>query len=287
MIHTASRMFVLQYGAERVPKALSLRGGPAELYWEPLPGVLVETSEGWILFDTGMAREALDSEEAQAIYRDGAVGLGIDVERPTWSLHPHPPDPGRWNWGLPGDPLVTALAEVGLEPSDLSMAVVSHLHLDHSGGIPLLAEAGVPVAIQRAELDFARSGAAVFAEGFREADWTADRTSWHLLDGDAEIAPGVRVISTPGHTPGHSSLGVDLADSGSWIFAADAADLAQNLLDRVECGSCASGTAQDEQRARASFERLLREAAENRSRLIPGHDQAVLNAVRHPRGGHR
>lgn len=287
MSHPAARMFLLQYGAERVPKALSLRGGPAHLYWEPLLGVLVETTEGWILYDTGMARDALDSEEAQAIYRDGAAAMGIDVREPTPALYPEPPDHERWNWGLPGDPLAAALGEVGLKPSDLTLAVISHLHLDHSGGIPLLARAGVPVAIQRAELDFVRGGGASFAEGFREADWSAADTRWHLLDGDAELAPGVRVMSTPGHTPGHSSLAVELPGSGTWIFAGDAADLTQNLLDRVPCGSCAGGTPEDERQARTSFDRLLREAAERTARLIPGHDQAMFNAVRHPRGGHR
>ena len=136
------------------------------------------------------------------------------------------------------DPLPAALATVGLVVSDLSLAVISHLHLDHSGGIPLLAEAGVPVALQRAELDFAHSGRAVFVDGFRVQDWSDPRTRWELVDGDAERAPGVSVLATPRHNPGHSSLWVELPQTGTWIFAADAADLGQNLLDRVPCGYC-------------------------------------------------
>jgi N-acyl homoserine lactone hydrolase len=282
----ASRMFLLQYGAERVPRALSLRGGPPDLGWEPLFGVLIATADGWILFDTGMAREALDADETQESYRAAAVGVGADADEVTWSLYPDPPDPTRWNWGLGGDPLVAALATVSLEVSDLSLAVISHLHLDHSGGIPLLAEAGVPVAIQRSELEFARSGRAVFEEGFRSPDWSDPRTRWELLDGDADVAPGVSVLSTPGHTPGHSSLRVELPETGTWIFAGDAADLGQNLLDRVPCGSCAGGSTEDTLEAEASLNRLLSEAADANARLIPGHDQLVLNAVRHPRNGH-
>lgn len=287
MTGTASRMFVLQYGAERVPKSLSLKGGPPDLGWEPLPGVVVETSDGWVLFDTGMARDALDSEETQEIYRAGAVSGGVDPSARTWALYPIPSDPDRWNWGLPGEPLVTALAQVGLAPGDLHVAVVSHLHLDHSGGIPVLAEADVTVAIHRDELAFARSGRARFEEGFRQADWSAPDTAWLLLDGDTELAPGVQVLSTPGHTPGHCSLRVDLPQTGTWIFAADAADLAQNFLDRVPCGSWAGGRPEDERAATSSFERLLAEAAGADARLVPGHDQLVLNAVRHPPGGHR
>ncbi len=54
------------------------------------------------------------------------------------------PDPGRWTWGRGEDPLGTALAEVGLAVGDLRLAVVSHLHGDHAGGIGTLARAGVP-----------------------------------------------------------------------------------------------------------------------------------------------
>jgi N-acyl homoserine lactone hydrolase len=286
MSGVARRMFVLQYGAERVSKTLSLRGGPAELGWEPLPGVLVETAEGWILFDTGMSRRNLDDPRAQALYREGAVAEGHDPRTPTPALHPEPPDPHAWAWGLPGNPLETALATVGLRPSDLSLAVVSHLHLDHSGGIATLSEAGVPVAIQREELAFAREGGARYDEGFVADDWSHPDTRWRALDGDTELAPGVEVVSTPGHTPGHSSLRVDLPQTGTWLFAGDAADLAQNFLDRVPCGYAAGGTAEDERRADASLARLLALAAESDARIVPGHDQLVLTAVRHPVDGH-
>ena len=280
----ATSLHFVQFGAERVPLGLSLAGGPKRLYWEPLMGAVVHTEIGWVLLDTGMARSAHESEPITAAYRSG----GADAENlhEAWHLYPAPPQPDAWNWGSGGDPLVSALATLGLAPADLVLAAVSHLHVDHSGGIPLLARAGVPVAIQRAELDFARSGRVGAAEGFHEPDWTEPGTDWRILDGDAELAPGVHAVSTPGHTPGHMSFRVDLPDTGTWLFAQDAADLAQNFLDRVRCGSCAGGTADDEARAEESFERLLSMAAETNARLIPGHDQIVLNAIRHPPGGH-
>ena len=55
-------MFLLQYGAERVPRSLSLRNGSPDLGWEPLYGVLLDTDDGWVLFDSGMGRDALDAE---------------------------------------------------------------------------------------------------------------------------------------------------------------------------------------------------------------------------------
>lgn len=278
----ATRLLVVQYGAERVGKSLSLLGAGDELFWATMSGALVETSDGWVLFDTGMSRAALDSAQVDQVY-----AAGRDAPPTPWHLEPSPPDPGRWTWGLPGDPLVTALAEIDLAPGDLAMAVISHLHWDHSGGIGTLAAAGVPIAIHRDELGFARSGAVGAGEGFAVADWTAPGTTWIELDGDTEIAPGVTILATPGHTPGHVSLRVDLPGTGTWIFPSDALELSQNLLDRTRCGSCAGGTPEDGRRADESMERLLSLGAQTRARFVPGHDQVVVNAVRHPPGGHR
>jgi N-acyl homoserine lactone hydrolase len=283
-VNYAKRLFLLQYGAERVPKSLSLAGGPAELYWEPLTGALVETDAGWVLLDTGMSRAAHESADATA----GYIAAGADAPNrgQAWHLAPVPPDPDGWNWILDGDPVETALAGHGLTPSDLHLAAVSHLHIDHSGGIPTLARAGVPVAIQRRELAFARGGSVGAADGFFEPDWTEPGTIWRELDGDTELASGVTAISTPGHTPGHMSFRVDLEDTGSWLFTADATDLAQNFLDRVPCGSCAGGTGADTADAAASLEKLLGLARDG-ARLVPGHDQVIATTARHPHGGHR
>lgn len=282
---TARRLYFVQFGAERVPKSLSLAGGSRRLYWEPLMGALVETDDGWVLLDTGMSRAAHEAPEITAAYRKD--GEEADNLADAWHLAPEPPDPAGWNWILDGDPVTTALAVHGLQPADLTMAAVSHLHVDHSGGIPTLARAGVPIAIQSTELAFARGGAVGAAEGFHRPDWTEPGTRWRELDGDAALAPGISVISTPGHTPGHMSFRVDLADSGSWILAGDAADLAQNLLDRTPCGSYAAGTQTDEVNARSSLERLFDIARRDSARLIPMHDQAMATAVRHPSRGHR
>ena len=176
---------------------------------------------------------------------------------------------------------------MGLTVSDLSLAVISHLHLDHSGGIPLLAEAGVPVALQRAELDFAHSGRAVFAEGFRATDWSDPRTRWELARRRRRAGAGSQRAGHPRSHPGSLVAAGRAAPTGTWIFAGDAADLGQNLLDRVPCGYCAGGSAEDEAAADRSLDRLLAEAADADARLIPGHDQLVLNAIWHPESGHR
>lgn len=274
-------MFFVQFGAEHVPKSLSLPGGADNMYWEPFVGLVVETTIGWILLDTGMSRQAFESNEIAAAYSSGDA----KHQTPAWPLAPEPPIRTDWAWILDGDPLETALEAVGLQVSDITLAAVSHLHVDHSGGIPTLAEHGVPIAIQSRELEFVRSGVSA-AAGFYQPDWESEQVMWIEIDGDAELAPGVLALATPGHTPGHMSFQVTLPETGVWLFAGDAADLGQNFLDATPC-TTATGTAADEIAAEASLTRLLDIARERDARLIPGHDQLIFNAVRPPTGGHK
>lgn len=263
---SATRMFTLEFGAEKVPKSLSVLGGGNHTITTPIYGALVETSEGLVLLDSGISGRALaDPAAMEQIYGAGMLPSGPD-----------------------GDPLEVALAQLGFGVSDIILAAISHLHLDHTGGIPLLAAAGVPVAIQAEELEYGRDRARDGTErevAFWADDYARDDINWLIVDGNEQLVPGVSTVSTPGHTPGHMSFRVDLPETGTWLFAADAADLGENLLECVPCGSTAE--ASDATRARESVERLIRRGDEWDARVVPGHDSVFWNAIRHPRGGHR
>lgn len=117
-------------------------------------------------------------------------------------------------------PLEQALAEVGLGIDDIDLVVNCHLHFDHIGGNP--AFAGRPILCQRIELETART-----------ADYTVPElvdfagASYELLDGEAEIAPGVHVVPTPGHVEGHQSVVLE-CDDGSVVLAGQAHDAASH-----------------------------------------------------------
>ncbi len=112
--------------------------------------------------------------------------------------------------------------------------MISHLHLDHSGGLPLLTHC--PVYIQRIEYDYAFGEADETVAYFR-VDYGDPAIEWHLVDGDQELFPGVKAILTRGHTPGHQSLVVELPVSGTIVLAQDCADLVENLVEEVLPGS--------------------------------------------------
>jgi N-acyl homoserine lactone hydrolase len=128
-------------------------------------------------------------------------------------------DPGVDSWYQPHRiPLPQALATAGLQVRDVGHVVNCHLHFDHCGGNPMLA--GRPIWCQRRELDDAAKPDYTLAS---LVDFAG--AAYELLDGDAEIAPGLWVLATPGHVPGHQSLAVRCAD-GTVIVAGQAYDTA-------------------------------------------------------------
>jgi N-acyl homoserine lactone hydrolase len=114
--------------------------------------------------------------------------------------------------------LTAALADAGARTEDIALVVNCHLHFDHCGGNPELA--GRPIFTQRVELNAAREDGYTLPELLE-----APGLVYEPLDGEAEILPGVLVVPTPGHTPGHQSL-VVRADDGTIVVAGQSHDTA-------------------------------------------------------------
>lgn len=101
-------------------------------------------------------------------------------------------------------PVADALDEVGIDERDVAAIVNSHLHFDHCGQNHALP--AVPVWVQRGDHRL------IHEPLFTIAEWaTVPPDRLRLLDGDVELVEGVDIVATPGHTPGHQSLAVDVA----------------------------------------------------------------------------
>ena len=96
-------------------------------------------------------------------------------------------------------------------PRDVVCVVNTHLDFDHCGGNRLFPH--VPIHVQRRELKAARA----------PYEWVHfDGASYIEHDGEDEVLRGVRLLPTPGHTPGHQSVLVDTAD-GLVVLGGDVA----------------------------------------------------------------
>jgi N-acyl homoserine lactone hydrolase len=152
-------------------------------------------------------------------------------------------------WRVVNHHAADALAEHDLSPVDVKIVINSHLHFDHCGQNAVFKHA--PFYVQRSELDRARreDNAAWF-------DFAGAR--FELLDGDTEIAEGVRVVATPGHTVGHQSVFVETA-GGAEVMIGDAAYTADIYTD-VEAADLSTWPGQhaDRESWTASLEKVHR-----------------------------
>lgn len=124
------------------------------------------------------------------------------------------PEKALTDWRVVNRSAAEALGEHDLTPGDIAVVVNTHLHFDHCGQNAVFKHA--PFYVQRGELERARRESRQLLDWF---DFAGAR--FELLDGDAEVQPGVRVIATPGHTVGHQSVVVD--GDGEEVLIGDAA----------------------------------------------------------------
>ena len=132
-----------------------------------------------------------------------------------------------------------ALAELDMSPADIGLVINTHLHFDHCGQNAVFRHA--PVYVQRAELSRAERESPELCGWF---DFMNAR--WELLDGDAEIVPGLEVIATPGHTKGHQCVVVRGEGAAFDLLIGDAAYTPRLYADAdVAAEKLPSGQASD------------------------------------------
>ena len=116
--------------------------------------------------------------------------------------------------------IVEELRAVGLDIVEVVAVINGHLHFDNIGGNHLFP--GVPIFVQQAEWDVAHAGGDTYRNervAFDVLDWiNFPGATYHVIDGEHEIVPGIRLVPTPGHTPGHQAVLVD-TDQGLTIVA--------------------------------------------------------------------
>lgn len=143
----------------------------------PVYGFLIAHDEGLVLADTGVGH---DNSFIDEFYRPVHESLSGQI------------------------------AATGASLEDITAVVNGHLHFDHAGQNSCFP--GVPIFIQRAEWELLEAGSYTVDEWIR-----FDGSDYRLIDGEAEVLPGIRVVPTPGHTAGHQAVVVDTSDGPAVI----------------------------------------------------------------------
>ena len=239
-------LYALQNGFMGAQRSLLFYGEYAEARTQiPITCYVVRTSDAVILFDTGVAPRAVPG-----LMRNDSFARFTDE-----------------------DLLVHRLDGLGLEPSNVDLVVISHLHYDHAGGAALFS--GSELIVQKDEYAYAHYPAPFFAPFYYRKNFDLPGSRWRLLDGDTELVPGVTVLRTDGHTPGHQSLFVELPDSAPIVLAGDSCYWQEHIdQERVP------GVVWDPTRALHSIKKLKTLARLTGGRIFPSHDPVFWQTVK-------
>jgi glyoxylase-like metal-dependent hydrolase (beta-lactamase superfamily II) len=114
--------------------------------------------------------------------------------------------------------IVAGLRAIGRHPGDVTRIVLTHAHTDHAGGAAeMAARTGAPVAVHEADAGYAEAGRPPPFEQsllvgrlmtrIPGAGFPPVAVGERLSDGQVlDVGGGLRIVATPGHTPGHVSL---------------------------------------------------------------------------------
>jgi glyoxylase-like metal-dependent hydrolase (beta-lactamase superfamily II) len=144
----------------------------------------------------------------------------------------------------PEVPLPELLRRAGENPAKLRWAILSHVHLDHVGGLMDLPH--LPVLMTREELEFANDSAAQ-SKGFVIAAYTErlprpsapslqfEPKSYETFDESADLYKDGSVVAVPlrGHTPGSVGIFVNLSPTRRFFYVGDSVDDERSFEERV------------------------------------------------------
>jgi N-acyl homoserine lactone hydrolase len=217
------RVYILDCGSGRAPDE-SRRWTPGFNVGKPINisvnCYLIHHAQGYFLWDTGISDHVASLPNGWLPTNNAAADI-------LWTR---------------GKALLSQLKEIGVTPSDIRYIGISHTHPDHIGNAELFPK--VPILIQKAEYEYffgpAKPGAASLpAEALTvpPGDPTPRFSKDHpvqLVQEDLDVFGdgSVMMISTPGHTPGHTALLVHLPKTGWVLLSGDAVHLQTNWDNR-------------------------------------------------------
>jgi 4-pyridoxolactonase len=230
------RVWLLDNGSIVIEHTQLMWNVPGPQVRIPVYSVLVEHDDGLFLFDTGIDLDHMN--------RVLPFELPEQTEEQTI-----PAQLDRCGFGL----------------KDVTAVVNSHLHIDHVGGNQLFRGTGVRHLINERELAQGRDHEPFEFFGYSDKSWDYEGASIETFSGDLELAPGIRLLETPGHTVGHCS--VLLTGARPLLFAMDVAYTAVAMEKGIQ-----PGFHNNPHDGVLSIARVKAVAAEHGAQILYSHD---------------
>jgi N-acyl homoserine lactone hydrolase len=163
-----------------------------------------------------------------------------------------------------GQDVIEQLASIGLTPDDIDTVISTHYDGDHAGRHAAFTKA--QYVVQRVHHLDAASNPRFAAI---RPQWDQPMERIRLVNGDTELLPGLELIETSGHVPGHQSVLVRLPKTGPILLTIDAVPFAEGFTRDVQD----DGSDPDAKAVRASTLKLLKLVErEHIGLVIFGHD---------------
>ena len=223
----------------------------------PVPWFLIKHPKGNVVIDGGNAIET-------ALDKRGHWGDVVEAYDPIMNAH---------------ETCVEQCQSVGVEPNDVRYVLQSHLHLDHSGAVGRFPNA--QYIVQRAEYEYAFNPHWFSAGAYIRADFDRPGLDWKFLGGEYTdnydlFGDGtIRMIFTPGHSPGHQSFLITLPNTGPVLLTIDAAYTLDHWEDKALPGLVCSSVD-----AANSVAKLKKIAEDTGALLVTGHDPDNWNTFK-------
>jgi glyoxylase-like metal-dependent hydrolase (beta-lactamase superfamily II) len=211
------KLYVLDAGRMKMDKNLMMNqtiaatrsdpNCPNEFIEFPVSAFLIETPNGFILYDTGCHPDAMG-------------------ENGRWphAFQERCPYVRDEEYSVPN-----RLKELGIAPKDIHTVILSHMHNDHAGGVEFFQSSRF--IVHRDEFAAAMTAYATHdymsSYIWKDIDtWIRTKLNWTFIepfDGDVKLEKGLTILNFgAGHTPGVLGLMLELERTGAIIITSDA-----------------------------------------------------------------
>lgn len=246
----------LNYMVEGAVMATKDEHDPSQEFVEfPVYNLVIDHPDRTILWDTGIHHEAGEGHWPEGMY----------AAFPAEDASDHPLDED--------------LARAGWEIDDIDYVVMSHLHVDHTGGLHFFDGTDTPIIVHEDDLTFAYYSAVSGkgGVGYLLEDIHLD-LNWRVIHNHhTQLFEDIEFIHSPGHSPGLLSTMIHLDNGQTVIFTGDEAYMARNYENEEPLGA---GLLWDRQDWMTSLYHLKDLERRHDAEMVFGHPPGQIDDIR-------